>query len=93
MEYRLTNEILETLRNSPVDFVITYHNSKEEIKKRIRDLLEKVCSEKMPVDRIIKETKNLFFLHSSDLLDDNDIAPQRNTAIKTLEELERLLDL
>lgn len=91
MEYNLAIELLETLRNSPVDFAITYYNASSEMKKRIRNLIAKASQEEISVDKIINETLNLYFLNSQNLLDDDDIAPQRITAIETLEDLQRLL--
>lgn len=92
MEFSLANNILETLRNSPVDFVITYNNSTHEMKERINDLIGKVCSIEISPKKIINEINNLYHLSLNNLLEDDNIADQRITAIETLEDFQRLID-
>ena len=91
MDYNLANEILETLRNSPVDFAVTFFNLSDEVKERIRTLLEKACSSETDINNIINETLNLYSLSNHHLLENNLFEPQKTTAIETLEELERRL--
>ena len=91
MEFNLANEIIETLRNSPVDFAITYYNASDEMKERISNLIRKACQFETDADEIINETLNLYFLNSHNLLEEEDIAPQRITAIEKLEQLQRLI--
>ena len=91
MDYNLANEILETLRNSPVDFAVTFFNLSDEVKERIRTLLEKACSSETNINNIINETLNLYSLSNHHLLENNLFEPQKATAIETLEELERIL--
>ena len=91
MDYNLANEILETLRNSPVDFAVTFFNLSDEVKERVRTLLEKSCSGESEVNNIINETLNLYSLNNHHLLENSLFEPQKTTAIETLEELERVL--
>ena len=91
MDYNLANEILETLRNSPVDFAVTFFNLSDEVKERVRTLLEKSCSGETEINNIINETLNLYSLSNHHLLDNSLFEPQKTTAIETLEELERVL--
>lgn len=91
MDYNLANEILETLRNSPVDFAVTFFNLSDEFKERVRTLLEKSCSSESEVNNIINETLNLYSLNNHHLLENSLFEPQKTTAIETLEELERVL--
>lgn len=91
MDYNLANEILETLRNSPVDFAVTFFNLSDEVKERVRTLLEKACSGESEVNNIINETLNLYSLNNHHLLENSLFEPQKTTAIETLEELERVL--
>lgn len=91
MDYNLANEILETLRNSPVDFAVTFFNLSDEVKERVRTLLEKSCSGVLEVNNIINETLNLYSLNNHHLLENSLFEPQKTTAIETLEELERIL--
>lgn len=91
MDYNLVNEILETLRNSPVDFAVTFFNLSDDVKERVKTLLKKVYSSEEEINSITNEILNLYSLSNHHLLENNLFEPQKTTAIETLEELERTL--
>ena len=87
-EYNFSENILEALNNSKLDFVVTYHDSSSEMKQAIRELLLNVCQDELEIETIINEINNLYFLYSQSLIDDEDLAEQKEDALEVLENLE-----
>lgn len=91
LEYETIYNLLETLNNSKTDFSVTYYESSSEVKENIRNILLSVYNDEELVSNIINEIVNLYFLYHTGLLENDDLAEQKDEAIEALEDFEQKL--
>lgn len=92
-DYKYIQDLQEVLTHSKIAFAEGVVTLKEDKKEEFMAVIRKIVREQSLLDKILSETSNLYFLNEAGLMNQNEVAPQRDEANHILEILNQKLEI